>query len=129
MYYRTRIPSRARSLRIEARGIFPGAEVVRGHNWRWGNQDGKRLWLESLSGHPTCNERTFCSSISYSVLTHLMNNDVLWSFHLFYASGNGSSSMGCPPCLGVSTQHRHYADIKHSKTAASNRQFLCYGGL
>ena len=43
IHYRTRVPSRARSLRIEARGIFLGAEVVRGHDWRWGNQDGK--WL------------------------------------------------------------------------------------
>ena len=43
IHYRTRVPSRARSLRIEARGIFLGTEVVRGHDWRWGNQDGK--WL------------------------------------------------------------------------------------
>lgn len=28
--------------KVEARGIFPGAEVVRGHDWRWGDQDGKR---------------------------------------------------------------------------------------
>ena len=127
MYYRTRIPSRARSLRIEARGIFPGAEVVRGHNWRWGNQDGKWLWLESLSGHPTCNKRTFCLSISYSVLTHLMSNDVLWSFHLFYASRGGSSSMGgMLRCVNsAQTLCRH----KALKTAASNRQILCYGDL
>ena len=39
---RTRVNLRASSLRIEARGIFPGAEVVRGHDWRWGNQDGKQ---------------------------------------------------------------------------------------
>ena len=35
-------------------GLFPEATVVRGHNWKWGNQDGqlegvcvnqKRVWL------------------------------------------------------------------------------------
>ena len=41
-HIRTRVHWRARSLRIEARGIFPGAEVVRGRDWRWGNQDGKQ---------------------------------------------------------------------------------------
>lgn len=26
---------------IEAKGIFPRAEVTRGHDWLWGDQDGK----------------------------------------------------------------------------------------
>lgn len=28
---------------VEAKGIFPGAKVVRGHDWRWKNQDGKLI--------------------------------------------------------------------------------------
>ena len=38
--YRTMIPPRALSKRLQARGMFPGAHIVRGHDWRWGNQDG-----------------------------------------------------------------------------------------
>ena len=26
--------------KIQAKGIFPGAQVVRGPDWDWGNQDG-----------------------------------------------------------------------------------------
>ena len=29
------------SPRIKARGIFPGALVERGTDWRWGDQDGE----------------------------------------------------------------------------------------
>ena len=29
------------SVKIQSRGIFVGARVVRGFNWDWGNQDGK----------------------------------------------------------------------------------------
>ena len=25
---------------VPARGVFPGARVVRGHDWKWGDQDG-----------------------------------------------------------------------------------------
>jgi hypothetical protein len=27
---------------VVARGFFPDAEVVRGHDWLWGDQDGKK---------------------------------------------------------------------------------------
>jgi hypothetical protein len=29
------------STKIQARGIFAGARVMRGYDWDWGNQDGK----------------------------------------------------------------------------------------
>ena len=34
------MPPRAGSLRIEAKGLFPGAVVVRGNSWEWDDQDG-----------------------------------------------------------------------------------------
>ena len=39
--YRTRVTLRARARRLEACGIFSGAEVVRGRDWRWKDQDGE----------------------------------------------------------------------------------------
>lgn len=41
IFYRTRLRSRYCTARVMARGIFEGAEVVRGPDWKWGNQDGK----------------------------------------------------------------------------------------
>lgn len=38
--YRTRVLCRYRSRCVPARGMFPGARVVRGHDWRWNDQDG-----------------------------------------------------------------------------------------
>jgi E3 ubiquitin-protein ligase mind-bomb len=37
---RVRVNKRAKSVKIEAKGIFPGARVIRGPDWDWGNQDG-----------------------------------------------------------------------------------------
>ena len=34
---------RAGAKRVEAKGVFVGAEVVRGPHWRFGDQDGKKL--------------------------------------------------------------------------------------
>ena len=39
-FYRVKLPSRKGASRIMATGMFPDAEVVRGHDWIWGNQDG-----------------------------------------------------------------------------------------
>lgn len=36
-----RVQSRSNATRIAAKGIFPNAEVVRGRDWLWGDQDGK----------------------------------------------------------------------------------------
>ena len=67
---RTRVNLRARSLRIEARGIFPGAEVVRGHDWRWGNQDGKWLCWSLFLGKQS--QQIFHKlSLHYSLFAHL----------------------------------------------------------
>lgn len=40
-YNRTRVPARAMSRAVKAIGIYPQAVVVRGHDWKWANQDGK----------------------------------------------------------------------------------------
>ena len=37
---RTRVLPRSGAAKQEAKGIFPGAEVVRGRDWRLGDQDG-----------------------------------------------------------------------------------------
>ena len=37
---RVNVPARSRSASVEVRGIFPGAKVVRGHDWKWKDQDG-----------------------------------------------------------------------------------------
>ena len=37
---RTKVRCRYQSGRVAARGVFPGATVVRGEDWRWGDQDG-----------------------------------------------------------------------------------------
>ena len=38
---RVMVSCRADAKRVEAKGLFAGAEVVRGPNWRFGDQDGK----------------------------------------------------------------------------------------
>ena len=38
---RIRTPLRMEARKVVVRGLFPGAEVVRGWDWRFGNQDGK----------------------------------------------------------------------------------------
>lgn len=38
--HRTRVECRYLSHCVPARGVFPGATVIRGHDWRWGDQDG-----------------------------------------------------------------------------------------
>ena len=38
--YRTRVRCRYLSRRVWARGVFVGARVVRGRDWRWNDQDG-----------------------------------------------------------------------------------------
>ena len=36
-----KVQKRKESVKLEAKGNFPGARVVRGPDWDWGNQDGK----------------------------------------------------------------------------------------
>lgn len=38
---RVSVPVRKKSKKIFARGIFPGAKVLRGHDWNWEDQDGE----------------------------------------------------------------------------------------
>lgn len=38
--YSVRVPPRNGSLKIEMKGIFVGAKVIRGPDWEWGQQDG-----------------------------------------------------------------------------------------
>lgn len=39
--YRIQLEQRKGAKRTMAKGIFPNSEVVRGHDWLWGDQDGK----------------------------------------------------------------------------------------
>ncbi len=39
----TRVTLRHQQRRVAVKGLFPGAKVMRGRNWRWGDQDGKEL--------------------------------------------------------------------------------------
>ena len=36
-----KVGRRSKALKVEARGIFVGARVVRGPDWDWGDQDGE----------------------------------------------------------------------------------------
>ena len=45
---------RAGAKRVEAKGVFVGAEVVRGPHWRFGDQDGERNALLLLRGKLWC---------------------------------------------------------------------------
>ena len=38
--FRVRVPQRQGSTKIQLKGIFVGAKVVRGPDWEWGVQDG-----------------------------------------------------------------------------------------
>ena len=37
----TQLPPRKSSKRLTAKGLFPDAKVLRGHDWLWGDQDGE----------------------------------------------------------------------------------------
>ena len=39
---RVMVSPRVDARQVEAKGMFPGAEVVRGNNWKFGDQDGER---------------------------------------------------------------------------------------
>ena len=42
MYSRVIMEPRRKSKKITARGIFPGAKVIRGVDWHWETQDGNK---------------------------------------------------------------------------------------
>ena len=41
---RVNVPARSRSTSVEVKGIFPGAKVIRGHDWKWKDQDGMYMY-------------------------------------------------------------------------------------
>jgi len=43
--FRVKVGRRSKAAKIEARGIFVGARVVRGPDWDWGDQDGMTSML------------------------------------------------------------------------------------
>ncbi len=47
-------PQRMNGRRITAKGMFPGAEVMRGHDWLWGDQDGEGEGEGEREGHVSC---------------------------------------------------------------------------
>ena len=74
---RTRVQCRYQSGRVAARGVFVGARVVRGGDWRWGDQDGGAGregsvveiggWQRESSVSGTSVERKGCSVV---LMTH-----------------------------------------------------------
>jgi len=47
LFFRVSVEPRRKSKKITARGMFPGARVIRGVDWHWETQDGKfiNIWL------------------------------------------------------------------------------------
>jgi len=43
MCARKEVPAREHSAKMEVKGLFVGARVVRGVDWHWGDQDGSEL--------------------------------------------------------------------------------------
>lgn len=41
--HRLPVPPRSKSKSIPAKGLFPGAEVIRGPHWKWKNDDGMTI--------------------------------------------------------------------------------------
>ena len=56
---RLRMGARLESKRLVARGIFPGAQVVRGVDWRWGDQDGTMCSHVFTATHMSCCSNSF----------------------------------------------------------------------
>ena len=42
------VPCRAGATKWRALGLFPGAQAIRGPDWTWGDQDGKKLHTDFL---------------------------------------------------------------------------------
>ena len=56
---RALVEARRKSKKITARGIFPGARVVRGVDWQWEDQDGKKILSHTFYHMIIC---TVCTS-------------------------------------------------------------------
>ena len=56
---RALVEARRKSKKITARGIFPGARVVRGVDWQWEDQDGKKILSHTFYHIIIC---TVCTS-------------------------------------------------------------------
>ena len=56
---RALVEARRKSKKITARGIFPGARVVRGVDWQWEDQDGKKILSHTFYHTIIC---TVCTS-------------------------------------------------------------------
>ena len=41
LWFRIRVPVRFMGTKLPLMGIYPGAEVIRGPDWQWRDQDGK----------------------------------------------------------------------------------------
>ena len=66
--------SRLEGERVAVRGIFAGARVSRGHDWKWGNQDGE-LFVQILhhTAHHIISECVVCAVVSMWVLFVCLN--------------------------------------------------------
>ena len=91
---RTRVRCRYQSGRVAARGVFVGARVVRGGDWRWGDQDGGAGregsvveidgWQNESSVSGTSLERTSVERTGCSVVlmthTHTHTHREVWQW-------------------------------------------------
>ena len=53
MYIRLRVLPRNGLKKVEAKGMFIEAKVVRGRNWKWKDQDGEHLCVDLYIGPTT----------------------------------------------------------------------------
>jgi len=63
---RTRLGARYGARRVQAWGIFPGAVVVRGADWRWEDQDGEWQCSATLVGG-CCNPLACCACRAWTL--------------------------------------------------------------
>jgi len=51
---RKEVPAREHSTKIEVKGLFIGARVVRGVDWHWGDQDGNDIIVINYNFRQIC---------------------------------------------------------------------------
>ena len=85
--YRVSVPVRKRSKKVSARGIFPGASVVRGVDWQWEDQDGKLSVCLSVC---TCMQCVYvCVYLCmYALFEALFMKDIMEIKDFFYLHKN-----------------------------------------
>lgn len=81
IFLRIKLTPRSKESKIVLRGIFPGAIVQRGHDWKWGNQDGGESKKAQI----------VMFVISFVKHFHV---DILFGILRFYGHSNGYNLLG-----------------------------------